>query len=91
MWEAKEPIRLHKVGASGEGDPSDEVCDYHIRHAPPGSSHMFQEPLHRANELTVRILERSVLDLCISSHSSGEAIPNQNVMNSLTILLSYLL
>lgn len=79
------------MSAPGERDPSDEVCDSHIRQVPPGSSHMFHAPIHRANESTLRTLARSVFDLHISSQSNSEAIFDPNVMSSLTILLSSLL
>ncbi|CBI16457.3 unnamed protein product, partial [Vitis vinifera] len=70
LLEAEESTRLHGVSAPGERDPSDEVCDSHIRQVPPGSSHMFHAPIHRANESTLRTLARSVFDLHISSQSN---------------------
>ncbi|RVX12955.1 putative E3 ubiquitin-protein ligase LIN-1 [Vitis vinifera] len=84
LLEAEESTRLHGVSAPGERDPSDEVCDSHIRQVPPGSSHMFHAPIHRANESTLRTLARSVFDLHISSQSNSEAIfdPNQTNMES---------
>lgn len=84
LLEAEESTRLHGVSALGERDPSDEVCDSHIRQVPPGSSHMFHAPIHRANESTLRTLARSVFDLHISSQSNSEAIfdPNQTNMES---------